>query len=140
MTSEAKKEYAVLAVLALVLLISILPALRYARREKRDGVRRDALVELKHKLEEANNKLGYYPVTFSATPYQFVVTHGDGKKAIGWYIRTVLENKHADEKGFDFEGNHNFYYRLSSEHGSTFYDICGGDDTCGAPLADNNQP
>lgn len=133
MVSIAKKEFIILACLALFLVVSILPSLQYARREKRDGIHLAALVEVKHTLEQVNNKLMYYPLDFSAAPYQFVVTHEEGKQAIGWYLRMSLENTHPAESGFDFEGEHNYYYRISQERGVTMYDICGGDERCGAP-------
>ena len=139
MNPVAKKEYIVLAALALILLATTFPALQYARREKRDGVRREALVEIKHKLEEANNKLGYYPVNFSAAPYTYMPTSVQGKEAVGWYLETKLENNLKPTSGFDYEGEHNFYFRIEKRPAGTYYQICGGTNTCGVKPVDPNQ-
>jgi hypothetical protein len=135
----AKKEYIVLVCLALVLLATTLPALQYARREKRDGMRRDALVAMKRKLEEANNKLGYYPANFSAAPDTFVATSTKGKEALGWYLEVKLENNNRPTSGFDYEGDHNFYYRIQKRPDGTYYQICGGTNTCGVKPVDGSQ-
>ena len=139
MTKIAKREYIVLGLLVAVLLITIFPALQYARREKRDGARRDVLVEMKHRLEEVNNKLGYYPANFSAAPDTFVATSTKGKEAVGWYLETKLENNLQPTSGFDYEGNHNFYYRVERRADGTYYQICGGTNTCGVTPVDQSQ-
>lgn len=132
MNKVAKWEYVVVGCLLLLLATTLYPSLRYARREKRDGIRREALATLKTDMEQYYNKHNTYPLEFSADPYLYIVTEKDSKGAIGWYLRTQLENFHAVSAGFDLEGGHNFYYRVVDEGGSTWYDICGGQSTCGA--------
>lgn len=123
-------EFLVLIVLATVLLGSLLPSIRYARREARDGLRRTELLSHKQKLEEINNKEGYYPLLYTAAPYQYVVLKSQRNQAIEWYLRTPLENKTAPASGFDEE--YNIAYRIVEEEGASFYDICGGNFQCGA--------
>ncbi len=133
MDTLGKREVGVIIALAVLLVVSIIPALLDARREARDGAQRDALAAVKRKLEDVNNKIGYHSVDFDASPFMFVVTQQSGKQALGWYVRAELEQNLTPLSGFDFEGEHNFYYRVSRENGQTFYDICGGNDTCGGP-------
>ncbi len=117
--------------LLLVLLLAILPSLHYARREMRDGIRRDALAALKNDLEQYNNKHNVYPFTFVTGTSTYVVTEKDDKGAVAWYLRTALENSHPAGSGIDQEAGHNFYYRIVQAGDKTYYDICGGTSTCG---------
>ncbi len=107
-----------------------MPSLWYARREYRDGLQREALAGVKRKLEDVNNKLGYYPISFSAEPYEYYVTIEEGKKALGWYVRARLENWHQGGTAFDAEEGHNFFYRYVQQDTTTYYEICGGELAC----------
>lgn len=120
-----------MAVLVVLLLGLTVPSLLHARREQRDGIRRDELAGLKRELEKKNNELGYYPIEFDASPHRYVVTEAHGDKAIAWYLRAELENFADSTSGFDEERDRNYYYRISNEDEKTFYDVCGGTLTCG---------
>ncbi len=127
----AKNEYAVLGCLLVVFIMALLPALVHARREVRDGERRQELRQLKHALEMSNNKLGYYPKIFDAAPFTYVILAADGEAAIAWYIRALMENRAEPAAGLDLE--YNMYYRIVNESGLTYYDICGGEFRCDVP-------
>lgn len=130
MDTRAKLEYLVLIICVFLLIVLIIPALGYARREARDGIQRENLAHVKRLLEDANNKLGYYPVSFSASPYIYYVTMQEGNKALGWYIRAQLENPHVPGTLYDAQEGHNFYYRYVQKNGKTLYEICGGELQC----------
>lgn len=126
----AKIELSVFLGLLCVFLLFLLPALQYARAETRDGMRRDWLKDLKTELEQENNKTGVYPREYHTGEFELVVEEGDEVRgAVAWYIRTELENTHEDEAGFNDELN--VFYRYIREGGVQFYDICGGENTCG---------
>ena len=57
----ARREALVLFILAALFLAALLPALRASRQERRDGLRREHLTQLKRTLEHVNNDLGHYP-------------------------------------------------------------------------------
>lgn len=128
--TRAKREYLVLALCAIVLLALLVPSLFYARREYRDGVERENIARLKRQLEDINNEKGYYPLTFSALPYEYHVTKADSIQALEWYVRGVLENPHESFSGFDAEEGHNFWYRYMNDGNTTYYEICGGAPAC----------
>ena len=126
-------ETTIILALILALLISLIPSLLFARREARDGAVRDHLAATKQKLEEVNNSLKYYRLTFDASPFEYVVTAKNSKEALGWFLRARLEQKLDPISDFDYEGNRNYYFRISQADGQTFYDVCGGTERCGAP-------
>lgn len=131
--SKSKKEFGVLAISAIILLIAIFPSLQHARREYRDGQVREHTAHLKRILEDANNKLGYYPITvtkLAIEPNEYVITKQEGNKAIEWYVRGFVENYHAPSMKYDAEEGHNFWYRYGQLDGKTYYDICGGTPEC----------
>lgn len=130
MDTRSLREYLVLAICALLLLILIVPALGHARREIRDGIQRENLAQVKRKLEDVNNSLGYYPADFSAEPYGYYVTMKEGNKALGWYVRARIENPQKLGTFYDAEEGHNFHYRYVQENKKTFYEICGGEYSC----------
>ncbi|OGY32854.1 MAG: hypothetical protein A3C02_03065 [Candidatus Andersenbacteria bacterium RIFCSPHIGHO2_02_FULL_45_11] len=130
MDTRSFGEYLVLVACALLLLILMIPALGHARRESRDGIQRENLAHVKRMLEDENNKLGYYPASFSATPYGYYVTMKEGKKALGWYVRAPIENPQVPGTYYDAEEGHNFHYRYVQEDGKIFYEICGGEYSC----------
>lgn len=133
MTALAKKEYIVIGFLLGILFASMIPSLLYARKEKRDGIRRDEIAAMKRALEGINNVKGVYPLEFKATPHQYIVTDKDSTSAKGWFLRVELENPTKDELGFDEEAGRNYFFRILNEHGHIYYDVCGGEDTCGQP-------
>lgn len=130
MDTRAKWEYLVLAICIVALVALIIPSLMYARREAHDGVIREELAHVKRMLEDVNNKLGYYPVSFSASPYEYYVTMKEGEKAVGWYVRASIKNPPKELRGYDAEEGHNFFYRYVQEKNTTFYEICGGAYSC----------
>ncbi len=130
MNTSAKREYLVLVLCAIFLLVAIIPSLAYARREYRDGIERENVAGLKRKLEDFNNKKGYYPLEFSSGPYEYHVTKSEGKQALEWYVRTTLENPHETSSHYDAEEGHNFWYRYIQKDNQMYYDICGGGPSC----------
>lgn len=130
MDSIAKREYLVLVGCSILLLSFIFPSLLHARRETRDGIQREAVAQKKRSLEDVNNKLGYYPVSFSAAPFSYYVTMKEGDKALGWYIAGPIENPQKSGSFYDAEEGHNFFYRYVKENGKTLYEICGGELQC----------
>lgn len=131
--TKAKKEFAILALCAIVLLVAIVPSLIHARREYRDGLVRQHVAHLKRILEDSNNKLGYYPVNvtkLSILPNEYYVTKPDGKKAVEWFVRGTVENYHAPTTAYDAEEGNNFWYRYVSAPHKTYFEICGGTPDC----------
>ncbi len=128
--TSAKREYWVLALCAIVLLATIIPSLLHARREYRDGIERENVAGVKRQLEDFNNKKGYYPLEFSAAPYEYHVTKSEKGQAIEWYVRGVLENPHKISSEYDAEEGHNFWYRYIEKDDKTYYEICGGGPSC----------
>jgi hypothetical protein len=99
-----------------------------ARREVRDGVRRQELRDIKHELEMYFNEQEKYPLSFEDPSHQYVVVEKDNEGAMGWFVRAELENKAVPTAGFDWEYNNDF--RVVREGGKTFYDLCGGNYKC----------
>ncbi len=65
--------------------------------------------------------------------YRYCVSVVDALGATAWTVRTQLERRQDPRAAFDAEENHNFYTRVVRNGPATFYDICGGTLTCGAP-------
>lgn len=128
MDKTAKKEFLFIGLALLLFLILLAPAIKFARAEWRDGIRRNELKNFKIVLEQNNNKNGYYPVEFNASPHKYTVVEKNGDSASKWFLRAELENKNKQQTGFDLENN--IYFRYVSENGKNFYDICGGDYKC----------
>ncbi len=129
MDARARNEYLVIGGLLVLLLIFLLPSLREARREVRDGVRRTELIERKVELEQINNEIGYYPLEYDASPHEYMVLEHRGDAAIAWYLRARLEREGESQAGFDEE--YNVFYEVTLEDGASYYYICGGEYTCG---------
>ena len=129
MESKARYEFLVVGGLIVVLLLGVSFSMREARREKRDGLRRQGLIEQKIAIEQVNNELGYYPIDFNAGVYEFVVLEGNDVRTTHWYLRTMLERPGIERAGFDEE--YNVFYRTGVENGVPFYDICGSEFHCG---------
>lgn len=130
MRKTAKAELSFLLLFIVVFTALLLPAALYARRELRDGIRRNELTNFKTELEKYNNKHDVYPLIFNASPHQYVVADKDSKGATKWFLRAKMENRHKTKNGFDEEAGHNYYYRYINENNSTYFDICGGLDKC----------
>lgn len=128
MNATARKEIVVVGLLAVVLLAGVSVAGWHARREARDGVRRAEVRNIKHELEMYFNEHETYPLIFDDAVHEYVVVEQDEKGAIGWYVRGELENKAEPTAGFDLE--YNVGYRVVTEGGRTFYDLCGGNYKC----------
>ena len=129
MTGLAKKEYIVLGLVFFVFLGLLYPALLSSRREVRDGIRRNELVQFKVLLEQYFNEHDQYPLEFNADPHKYVVTRVKDDESVAWYLRARLENDGEASSGFDLE--HNVFFRVVVDDGFTFYDICGGESKCG---------
>ena len=114
----------------IVLLALLFPSLAHARREYRDGIQRESVARLKRQLEDINNAKGYYQLELSVAPYEYHVTKSDGKKAVEWYVRGVVQNPHETSTAYDAEEGHNFWYRYVRKDNKTYYDICGGTPSC----------
>lgn len=65
---DARREALALALVGLIFLAFLFPALRYARREYRDGLRRQALRTVKVELEHWFNERGGFPLHPSGDP------------------------------------------------------------------------
>ena len=130
MDKIAKRELSVLLILVVVFFSLLFPALRFARRETRDGIRRDEIAAFKQVLEQYYNKHEVYPLEFDASPHEYVVVEQTVKGATVWYLRARLENQAMAAESFDAESGRNYYYRLINQDGYTFYDVCGGSATC----------
>lgn len=131
MNIEARKELSALVALGVLFVILLLPALLHARQETRDGIRRDELAAFKQVLERENNDTGSYPLEFNASPHKYVVDRQDEGGALEWRLRAQLENNPRPTAGFDYEAGRNYYYRIVREDGFTYYEVCGGESTCG---------
>jgi len=126
MRNVAKVEYSFLFLLLVIFIVFLLPAAIYARRESRDGIRRNELTNFKTELEKYYNKHETYPLVFSTGPHQYFAIDKDSKGATKWFLRAKMENLHKAERGFDKEAGHNYFYRYLNENNSTYFDICGG--------------
>jgi len=126
MEKTAKLEISFLLLFFFVFATLLFPAALHARREVRDGIRRNELTNFKTELEKYYNKHETYPLTFNANPHQYAVVEKNTKGATKWFLRAKLENQHKVEKGFDEEAGHNYYYRYINENNNTYFDICGG--------------
>ncbi|MEX1997144.1 MAG: hypothetical protein WEA04_00490 [Candidatus Andersenbacteria bacterium] len=135
MNTRALKEIGVVALLVMLVIGMVVPSLQHARRERRDGQRREDVAGLKRELEMYFNQHETYPLTFTPpAPYQYVIMTADTSGALGWYVRAPLENKAEPRADFDYEEGHNFYYRVVREREQTFYDVCGGTFSCTGQL------
>lgn len=130
MDTAARREIIVL-ILALTLFLSLLyPAVMHARREARDGMRRDEVAAFKQVLEQYYNKHETYPLEFDAAPHQYVVTDSTAAGATAWYLRAKLENQQETKTGYDGDVGRQYDWRLIQEGETTYYDVCGGTPTC----------
>lgn len=134
--NRASLEYFTVTLLVAVCLGLLFSSLLTSRREVRDGIRRTEIIQFKSVLERYFNDHGFYPLEFNATPHRYVVLADDGEQALAWYLRAQLENKGVEDRGFDLE--HNIFWRVVYEHGSLFYDVCGGEATCGVDHQDES--
>src|SRR3989344_3792944 len=135
MTPVAKKEGLVLLFLLVILGGSVYPALRHARREARDGIRRDEVAARKTSLEQYFNFHATYPREFDASPHQYLVESSDNQGVTGWLVRAQLENEAEETVAFDPEAGRNYWYRIVRQGQATYYDVCGGISRCGATPA-----
>ena len=105
MDKLGKREIGLAVALLLIIAIGVIPALSHARREGRDGVRRDEVRAIKTDLEMEFNKTEKYPLEFDAGAHEYVVVESDGDAALAWYVRAELENQSKNEAGFNEEHN-----------------------------------
>jgi hypothetical protein len=129
----ARRECIVLGLAVLLFVSLLLPALLHARREARDGVRRNEMAAFKNVLEQYYNVHETYPLTFDASPHRYVVVTSDEKGATAWYLQARLENKKASHADQSQEEGANFNYRIVREGDFTYYEVCGGTPTCSLP-------
>ena len=124
-------ELLVLASGVIIFLVMLFPALQHARRDARDGQRREAALEAKRELEDMYNRQESYPLVHDpAGDVSYAVTEMGENEALGWYVRIPLEHFPEQASGFDLE--YNVFWRVVRDGAAAFYDICGGTDTCGA--------
>jgi hypothetical protein len=128
MNVTARKEIVVVGVLIVVILAGVFFAGLHARREARDGIRREEVRNIKHELEMYFNKHETYPLIFQDAVHEYVVVEQGEEGAKGWYVRAELENMAKPAAGFDLE--YNIDYRIVVDRGRTFYDLCGGNYRC----------
>jgi len=128
MDKTAQKEFLLIGLTLLIFIILLIPALKFARADWRDSIRRAELINLKIKLEQYNNKKGFYPIVYDASPHQYLVINKNGDGASKWFLRAEMENKSKEQQGFDLENN--VYFRYLSQNKKNYYDICGGDYKC----------
>lgn len=126
-----RREALVFLVGVVIFLALLFPALMYARRETRDGIRRNEIAAFKQVLEQYYNTHETYPRVFDASPHEYVVSEADGAGAKSWYLRAQLENKHTAEAGYDEDEGRKYNFRLVQEGSVTFYEVCGGTPECG---------
>lgn len=136
LTIRARREMTTIALAALIFVALLYPNLQHARREARDGLRRDQLALIKQQIEQYNNLHQAYPLQFDAAPNAYVVLNQDSTGATAWYLRAALENPGRPSSGYDAERGRNYIYRIVREGGRTYYDICGGTLTCGVRIED----
>lgn len=130
MDITARREIMVL-ILALTLFLSLLyPAMMHARREARDGLRRDEVAAFKRVLEQYYNEYETYPLEFDAAPHQYVVMESSEQGATAWYLRAHLENNHETATAHDAEEGRQYDFRLIRDGDRTYYEVCGGMPTC----------
>lgn len=129
MKNTVRTEFLTIILFAIIYLILLYPAIMHARRETRDGIRRQELHAFKKILEQEYNKNNSYPLKFAADPHRYFVLEQSGDKAVKWYLEAKLENFHPNETSFDNEKNVYFRY-FSPTNNETYYNICGGDYRC----------
>ena len=82
----AKREFIVIILALLVLIIGTVYGGAYARRERRDGQTRETLRQLKTALEMYYNEHEQYPLEWDGGKYKYTVTNREGDVATGWYV------------------------------------------------------
>ena len=130
MNTLAKREAIIIILIIVVFSLFLYPSLRYARRETRDGIRRQEIADTKHQLEMYFNKHNSYPLMFNASPHKYVVTSTSDDMATGWYLRAQMENNHQTGSDFDHDLGRQYFYRYLNEDKLTYYDVCGGQLDC----------
>ncbi len=128
MNSTFRKEIWVAGTLTVILLVGVVLSGLYARREVRDGIRKQELRKIKHELEMYFNEYDKYPLDFNDPIHDYVVVEKEGDGALGWFVRAELENAPKPTAGFDLEYNND--YRVVRQGGKAFYDLCGGNYKC----------
>lgn len=127
----AQREAFVLLAALIIFMGLLYPALLHARREARDGIRRNEVAAFKKLLEQYYNEHETYPLKFSAAPHEYIVTSSTSIGVTAWYLRAQLENSHGSQAGHDEDEGRKYDFRLIREGESTYYEVCGGTPTCG---------
>ena len=135
MKSRARNEILAIVALLIVYACLLLPALKYERREVRDGIRRDEIAAFKRQLEQHFNVHNTYPLEFNASPHEYVATREEEDGAKSFFLRAKLENAAENEEGYDAEAGRNYNYRVINKDGETYYEVCGGTPSC--PIAES---
>jgi len=125
MDKLTKVEYSVIGVVLVMLVIGVVKSGGYARQERRDGLVRAELRQLKTDVEMYYNDHDQYPLTWPVAKYRYVVVEGDENEASGWYVSGALENIQTPDSGFNEE--YNIEWRVTEEGN---YEICGGNHSC----------
>lgn len=131
MPLSVQRELLVILAAGILFVGLLYPALWHARREARDGLRRDEVAAFKRVLEQYYNEHESYPLEFDASPHRYIVVERDETGAASWYVKAQLENSHEPVSGYDGDEGRQFDWRYVSEGGETFYEVCGGVPRCG---------
>ena len=126
MSTTAKHEYLVLAILAVIFIVALIPSLLTTRAEIRDGQRKQNITQHKRSLEDYYNIHEYYPMTYEATPYSYHVSSHNKLGATGYYLEAQFEVEQKDQTAFDEDESRKFHYRILNQDNKTFYRVCGG--------------
>lgn len=129
MSAIAKREYFVLAVLVIIFIAALIPALLTTRAEVRDGLRKQDITRLKRSLEDFYNIHKYYPMTYEATPYSYHVTSQEESGATGYFLEAQFEVEQKDQTTFDEDESRKFHYRILHQENKILYRVCGGTET-----------
>jgi len=121
----SKREAAVIIGAMLILILGLINAGAYARKDRRDGQVKQDLRDLKTVVEMYYNQQIKYPLVWDGGKYKYIVTTSDREGATGWYVSGPLENMSEPTAGFDEE--YNIDWRVTAEGN---YEICGGVEKC----------
>lgn len=137
-------HFKVVTVCCLIIVVStlgyvagLLPQLKWQARlvlaASQDLVVEEELAQFKKQLEQFYNAHTYYPTTFDASPYRYVVVADGTQPAAGWYLRARRYSADAEKSDYDGQKGRGFQYRIVKEGEYFYYDICGGVLACTIP-------
>ncbi|MBI4022144.1 MAG: hypothetical protein HY372_02210 [Candidatus Andersenbacteria bacterium] len=159
MLTVAQREYLVLAILALIFVVALIPSLLTSRALVRDGLRKQDITYLKRSLENYYNQRNIYPPipvdcittgqpaawTFvTALPhdireqpgfvYRYCATSATPLGTTGYFLEAQFESYAPDTRAFDEDEQRKFHFRILHEDGKTLYRVCGGEEMQCKPI------